>query len=114
MSELDPKDQNQNVTSSDTTAQQNDGKDTTPADAARERKLGKLRADNRALEKELVEVREKRAEVLNKLKNSETPEETVKHHIKLLHDFNDIRDVGLGLIGLVAENRQVRVQDVMP
>jgi Swi5 len=74
--------------------------------------------------------------VLKRLK-SPTPEKTVKAHIKLLHDFNEIRDVGLGLIGgvysayyrvgkkggmltqrcdgtgMVAENRGTRVQNVM-
>lgn len=31
-----------------------------------------------------------------------SPEGTVKQHIKLLHDFNEIRDVGLGLIGTLS------------
>jgi hypothetical protein len=35
--------------------------------------------------------------------------ETVKKHIKLLHEYNDIRDVGQGLIGMIAENRGVRI-----
>jgi hypothetical protein len=29
--------------------------------------------------------------------------ETVKRHIKLLHDYNDIRDVGQGLVGMIAD-----------
>ena len=36
---------------------------------------------------------------------------TIKDHIKLLHQYNEIRDVGLGLIGMVAENRKVRIRD---
>jgi hypothetical protein len=38
--------------------------------------------------------------------------ETVKRHIKLLHDYNDIRDVGQGLIGMIADNRGVRIGDL--
>lgn len=34
---------------------------------------------------------------------------TVNRHIKLLHDYNEIRDVGQGLIGLIAEARGERV-----
>ena len=37
---------------------------------------------------------------------------TVKAHIKLLHDYNEVRDVGQGLMGIIAETRGVRVMDV--
>ena len=37
---------------------------------------------------------------------------TVKAHIKLLHDYNEIRDVGQGLMGIIADNRGVRARDV--
>jgi hypothetical protein len=37
---------------------------------------------------------------------------TVKKHIKLLHDYNDIRDVGQGLIGMIADNRGVRIGEL--
>jgi len=38
--------------------------------------------------------------------------ETVKRHIKLLHDYNDIRDVGQGLVGMIADNRGVRIGEL--
>ena len=37
---------------------------------------------------------------------------TVKAHIKLLHDYNEIRDIGQGLMGIIADNKGVRVRDV--
>lgn len=37
---------------------------------------------------------------------------TVKAHIKLLHNYNEIRDVGQGLMGIIADNRGVQVRDV--
>lgn len=40
------------------------------------------------------------------------PAETVKKHIKLLHDYNDIRDVGQGLVGMIADNRGVRIGEL--
>ncbi|MCJ1435139.1 hypothetical protein MMC27_004509 [Xylographa pallens] len=43
---------------------------------------------------------------------SPSPETTVKQHIALLHTYNEIRDVGQGLLGMVAENRGVRIRDV--
>ena len=37
----------------------------------------------------------------------------IKHHIATLHRYNEVKDVGQGLLGLVAEGRGVRVKDVM-
>ena len=37
----------------------------------------------------------------------------IKEHIRLLHEYNEIKDVGQGLMGLVAEGRGVRVKSVM-
>ncbi|KAL6236639.1 DNA repair protein [Aspergillus navahoensis] len=45
-----------------------------------------------------------------KLKND--PSETVKRHIRLLHEYNEIKDIGQGLMGLIADARGVRQVDV--
>jgi hypothetical protein len=37
----------------------------------------------------------------------------VKQHIALLHAYNGIRDVGQGLMGMIAEQRGLRVKQVM-
>ena len=37
----------------------------------------------------------------------------VKRHIKLLQSYNDIRDVGQGLMGLIADSRGIRLREVM-
>jgi hypothetical protein len=36
----------------------------------------------------------------------------VKHHIKLLHEYNEIKDTGQGLMGLIADQRGVRIVEV--
>jgi len=36
----------------------------------------------------------------------------VKTHIHLLHQYNEIRDIGQGLLGMVAEKRNCRVADL--
>lgn len=46
------------------------------------------------------------------LSRTTEPQATVKAHIKLLHDYNEIRDIGQGLIGIIAENRGARVSEV--
>lgn len=38
---------------------------------------------------------------------------TLKRHIKLLHDYNEIKDIGTGIIGIIADQRGVRIADVM-
>ena len=40
-------------------------------------------------------------------------EAITKRHIKLLHDYNEIKDVGLGLMGMIADARGVRLGVVM-
>jgi DNA repair protein Swi5/Sae3 len=40
------------------------------------------------------------------------PTATVKRHIRLLHEYNEIKDVGQGLMGLIAEGRGVRQIEV--
>ncbi|KAK5115899.1 hypothetical protein LTR62_000355 [Meristemomyces frigidus] len=37
----------------------------------------------------------------------------IKEHIFLLHKYNEMKDIGQGLMGLVAEQRGVRVSEVM-
>ncbi|KAH6844478.1 DNA repair protein [Alternaria rosae] len=36
----------------------------------------------------------------------------VKEHIKLLHEYNELKDVGQGLMGLIADQRGVRIVEV--
>jgi len=38
--------------------------------------------------------------------------EIVKTHIRLLHEYNEIKDVGQGLMGLIADARGVRIVEV--
>jgi DNA repair protein Swi5/Sae3 len=40
------------------------------------------------------------------------PNTTVQQHIRLLHEYNEIKDVGQGLMGMIADARGVRVVDV--
>lgn len=40
------------------------------------------------------------------------PTAIVNRHIRLLHEYNEIKDVGQGLLGLIAESRGVRYVDV--
>ncbi|KAI5790230.1 hypothetical protein EDC01DRAFT_783909 [Geopyxis carbonaria] len=70
--------------------------------SARDRKLAALHTSNEALEAKLAALQAEHLAALTKLQNP-TPagaDQTVQHHIKLLHDYNETRDVGLGLMGV--------------
>jgi len=41
------------------------------------------------------------------------PAAAVKRHIKLLHDYNEIRDVALNFVGKIAEKERCRAIDVL-
>ncbi|KAI4107578.1 MAG: hypothetical protein L6R37_001538 [Teloschistes peruensis] len=37
---------------------------------------------------------------------------TVDHHIKLLRQYNDVRDIATGLMGIMAEHRQLPMKRI--
>jgi hypothetical protein len=64
---------------------------------------------------------EEQARATNASDNDDEPTEAdimlaankiVKDHIKLLHEYNELKDVGQGLMGLIADQRGVRIVEV--
>ncbi|KAL2854717.1 Swi5-domain-containing protein [Aspergillus pseudodeflectus] len=91
-------------------AQQGESPSTPRQASQRGKKLETLRATNKDLESQVAAIESQVAEIRAKLKND--PSETVKRHIRLLHEYNEIKDVGQGLIGLIADARGMRQVDV--
>ncbi|CAF9904932.1 hypothetical protein IMSHALPRED_000216 [Imshaugia aleurites] len=83
----------------------------TQTDPLEAKKTAALEAKIAALDHQIKEIEEKQREIDGRLKTKD-PQATVQAHIKLLHDYNEIRDVGQGLMGIIADNRGVRVRDV--
>ncbi|KAF4627720.1 hypothetical protein G7Y89_g10430 [Cudoniella acicularis] len=73
-------------------------------------KITSIQARNASLEAEITATRAKLEAVTKEL--TAPAAETVKTHIKLLHDYNDIKDIGQGLVGMIAENRGVRIGEL--
>ncbi|KAF3406862.1 Mating-type switching protein swi5 [Talaromyces pinophilus] len=66
------------------------------------------------LENQIIALQSQLQELTSKLRSpNTTPSQTVQNHIRLLHDYNEIRDIGQGLLGLIAERRGVRYKDVL-
>ncbi|KAJ5150470.1 uncharacterized protein N7500_010659 [Penicillium coprophilum] len=49
---------------------------------------------------------------LTNVDSSGNPDDTCKRYTQLLHEYNDIKDVGQGLMGLLAEARGMRQVEV--
>ncbi|KAK9390267.1 Swi5-domain-containing protein [Lipomyces mesembrius] len=80
---------------------------------AKETKEASIKARIQEKQARLADLQKEYDDYIKKLKSSD-PAQTIKRHIKLLKEYNEIRDVGLGLIGMIADTRGVRVADVMP
>ncbi|KAI9700401.1 MAG: hypothetical protein M1836_002416 [Candelina mexicana] len=74
-------------------------------------KLEKIQAKNASLLARIEAIKAKRAELIAQLQNKDAAA-IRSRHIRLLHDYNDIKDVGMGLMGIIADNRGVRVSAV--
>ncbi|KAJ5364775.1 DNA repair protein SWI5 [Penicillium cataractarum] len=80
------------------------------ADHSTEQRLATLRASITTLQTQQAQLEAEISEIKTQLKND--PSETVKRHIRLLHEYNEIKDIAQGLMGLIAEARGVRHVDV--
>ncbi|KFY86702.1 hypothetical protein V500_07456 [Pseudogymnoascus sp. VKM F-4518 (FW-2643)] len=78
------------------------------AEEKRVKQIEAIKARNKDLAAEVSSMEAKLEDARGKLKNPDAAA-TVKAHIKRLHAYNEIRDVGQGLIGLIAEQRGVRI-----
>jgi DNA repair protein Swi5/Sae3 len=74
-------------------------------------KVASIKARSVAIEAEISQLKSRLEEATGTLENP-AASDTVKQHIKLLHDYNDIRDVGQGLIGMIADGRGIRVGEL--
>jgi len=79
--------------------------------AAKAERLEQLTARNDALRVEIAAV-EAELEGMRRLLKNPDAASTVQKHIKLLHAYNEIKDIGQGLLGIIADNRNVRIADV--
>ncbi|KAF2446462.1 hypothetical protein P171DRAFT_430613 [Karstenula rhodostoma CBS 690.94] len=100
----------------------------TPAKSPQEITLAELKAKRAALIASLTHLPAiqdlladaRTSGVSSQMSNAEPAESEImaaahqihKKHIKLLHEYNEIKDVGQGLMGLIADQRGVRIMEV--
>ncbi|KAN0072378.1 DNA repair protein, partial [Elaphomyces granulatus] len=72
-----------------------------------------LQASISKLESQIADTEAQLSETRSSLKSPDDVSDTIKNHIRSLHSYNEIKDVGQGLMGLIAEARGgVRYVDV--
>ncbi|KAL9602583.1 MAG: hypothetical protein Q9219_001727 [cf. Caloplaca sp. 3 TL-2023] len=81
------------------------------ADPTEAKRITNLEAKIAALQGQIDDTRLKRDEATAKLKVPDASQ-TVQNHIRLLREYNDIRDIGTSLMGIIAENRHVQMKCV--
>ncbi|KAJ5643017.1 uncharacterized protein N7484_005524 [Penicillium longicatenatum] len=78
--------------------------------AEREQRLKALRASIAQLESDLSLLEKEVAESKAELRND--PSTTVQRHVRLLHEYNEVKDAAQGLMGLIADAKGVRVAEI--
>ncbi|KAJ5787040.1 hypothetical protein N7457_002030 [Penicillium paradoxum] len=76
----------------------------------KDKRLSTLRTSITNLEAKRVELEAELSSITAKLEHD--PNATVQRHIQLLHDYNEIKDIGQGLMGIIADARGVRQVEV--
>lgn len=64
-------------------------------------------------EKSLEDIKNQCSELISELDSDENPEAIVKKHIGKLKKYNELRDIALGLVTMIADQRKLRTTDIL-
>ncbi|EMG45606.1 hypothetical protein SBY92_004875 [Candida maltosa Xu316] len=64
-------------------------------------------------EKSLNELKQQCSTLIHELEGNNEPELIFKKHIQQLHKYNELKDIALQLISLIADQRQVKISDIL-
>ncbi|KAI5969919.1 hypothetical protein CANMA_000959 [Candida margitis] len=64
-------------------------------------------------EKNLDEIKQQCSCLIHELEGNEQPEVIIKKHIQQLKKYNELKDVALQLVTLIADQRQVKTTDIL-
>ncbi|CAK9435540.1 uncharacterized protein LODBEIA_P02670 [Lodderomyces beijingensis] len=64
-------------------------------------------------EKSLDEIKQQCSTLIHELEGNQHPELIIKKHIQQLKKYNELKDVALQLITLIADQRQVKTTDIL-
>lgn len=64
-------------------------------------------------ERNLEDIKNQCSELISELDSDKDPEVIVKKHISKLKKYNDLEDIALGLVSMIADQRQLRTADII-
>ncbi|CAH6721150.1 hypothetical protein CLIB1444_05S04676 [[Candida] jaroonii] len=63
--------------------------------------------------KSLEDIKNQCSELISELDSDDNPEAIVKKHIGKLKKYNELRDIALGLVTMIADQRKLRTTDIL-
>ncbi|KAI3405846.1 hypothetical protein KGF56_001453 [Candida oxycetoniae] len=101
-----------NTTTSAATVDKDTDTDTSTAQNARESVSIEEQQRISLKEKNLDEIKQQCRTLIHELEGNQHPEVIIKKHIQQLKKYNELKDVALQLVTLIADQRQVRTTDI--
>lgn len=64
-------------------------------------------------EQRLEDIKNQCSKLISELDSNSNPEAIVKKHISQLKKYNELKDIALGLVTMIADQRQLRTTDIL-
>lgn len=64
-------------------------------------------------EQRLEDIKNQCSALISELDSNQDPEAIVKKHISQLKKYNELKDIALGLVTMIADQRQLRTTDIL-
>ncbi|CUM48679.1 unnamed protein product [Debaryomyces tyrocola] len=64
-------------------------------------------------EQRLEDIKNQCSALISELDTNQDPEAIVKKHISQLKKYNELKDIALGLVTMIADQRQLRTTDIL-
>ncbi|CCE85467.1 Piso0_005063 [Millerozyma farinosa CBS 7064] len=77
--------------------------------------MNDVNSQQRVLMKEqrLEDIKNQCSELISELDSDDDPEAIVKKHISQLKKYNELKDIALGLVTMIADQRKLRTTDIL-
>lgn len=64
-------------------------------------------------EQNIRDIKDQCSELISELDSDEDPEAIVKRHISKIQKYDDLKDIALGLVTMIADQRKLRTMDIL-
>lgn len=64
-------------------------------------------------EQNIRDIKDQCSELISELDSDQDPEAIVKRHISKIEKYDDLKDIALGLVTMIADQRKLRTTDIL-